>query len=114
MTKMSKSEIKTKWLEELRSGNHNQVEGTLCGTTEDGEVGYCCLGVLLKFVLNTDIAQEPYPEEGYGLYEGRKEHYETIRNILHNDITLEGSDMNDSGEPFEVIAKMIEEKWVTE
>ena len=36
-----KAEDKTKWLEALRSGEYEQVAGTLCNGT-----GYCCLGVL--------------------------------------------------------------------
>ena len=33
------------WLITLESGNYHQVDGFLKGFTEDGELGYCCLGV---------------------------------------------------------------------
>ena len=36
-----KAEDKAKWLESLRSGEYEQIDGTLC---RDGK--YCCLGVL--------------------------------------------------------------------
>ena len=36
-----KAEDKAKWLEALRSGEYEQIDGTLC---RDGK--YCCLGVL--------------------------------------------------------------------
>ena len=33
------------WLEELRSGNRQQITGYLSGDTETGDTGFCCLGV---------------------------------------------------------------------
>ena len=38
---MTKEEIKTKWLEELRSGNHHQIKNTLKDQFGNGEYGYC-------------------------------------------------------------------------
>lgn len=37
-----KKEIKKKWVKALRSGKYKQAKGTL----NDGEGGFCCLGVL--------------------------------------------------------------------
>ena len=45
---MTKQTIKAKWLEELRNGGHEQVQGTLKAVKPDGTFGYCCLGVLGK------------------------------------------------------------------
>lgn len=36
---------RTAWLEELRSGNRQQITGYLSGENEHGETGFCCLGV---------------------------------------------------------------------
>lgn len=42
-----KSEIKELWLEDLRSGNYKQAQGTLKGEQQKGvRASYCCLGVL--------------------------------------------------------------------
>lgn len=41
-----KETIKNRWVKALKSGKYKQVKGTLKGVRPDGEVGYCCLGVL--------------------------------------------------------------------
>lgn len=42
--------LKAEWLTALRSGEYKQVEGYLKREREDGEVGYCCLGVLCDVI----------------------------------------------------------------
>ena len=42
---IDKQTIKAKWLEELRSGKHHQITGTLKDQFGNGEYGYCCLTV---------------------------------------------------------------------
>lgn len=47
------ADIKTKWLEALRSGKYTQSKGTLWRTetvTETDIVGHCCLGVLCDII----------------------------------------------------------------
>jgi hypothetical protein len=63
-------EIKTRWVEALRSGRYQQVTGKL--RTEEG---YCCLGVLCVaaelsissdgFHVEEDYEDEDYDEDGY-------------------------------------------------
>ncbi len=40
------NEVKQKWLTALRSGEYKQCKGALCRTDFEGNLGYCCLGVL--------------------------------------------------------------------
>ena len=107
---MELKEIKDKWLKELRSGKHNQVQGTLCGTTIDGEVGYCCLGVLHKVVLGRKVRQEKYLAEG----EGKKSHYSGLFKVVPYKVAQSGIDMNDDNNNFDEIADMIEKDWKVE
>lgn len=58
------------WTDALRSGEYEQVTGTLCEADEDGTVGYCCLGVLAK------IAGYPLDVQKYGTEEEGGVHYE--------------------------------------
>lgn len=40
-------QLQDRWVAKLRSGEYSQGTGALRGTTEDGILQYCCLGVLL-------------------------------------------------------------------
>src|ERR1044072_648640 len=50
-------ELLTKWLAALRSGTYLQYQGKLKGKLRNGQLGYCCLGVLC------DVLEK---EEGIG------------------------------------------------
>jgi len=104
-------EIKTKWLEALRSGKYQQGVRVLRSIHDD----YCCLGVLCNL-----IAPEKWgnPDYGTGMFfmsdNGDKKRYfppDEVRNAaglsLENGDTLAGK--NDEGQSFEQIAKFIEE-----
>ena len=109
MNPKTKQQMKTEWLEALRSGKYPQVQGTLKGLTEDGEEGYCCLGVFCSVVLG----EEPelcVEDEDSVLYEGPSETYIKLTNII-GGVEGKGIDMNDNGEDFSTIADMIEEEW---
>jgi len=109
MSTKSNQQMKTEWLEALRSGKYPQVQGTLKGLTEDGKEGYCCLGVFCSVVLG----EEPelcVEDEDLVLYEGPSETYIKITNII-GWVEAKGIDMNDNGEEFSTIADMIEEEW---
>ena len=110
---MNTKEMKQKWLEALRSGEYKQTKGTLKGVNEDGEVGYCCLGVFLSAVLE-DEPPKAYLEEGYETYadEGPQEMYNKTMSILGEGIQQAGIDMNDFGKSFVEIADMIEKEWM--
>jgi hypothetical protein len=113
-----KPEVKAKWLEALRSGDYKQGKDGL----RKNDDTFCCLGVLC------DVYRK---ETGDGLWVpyGVAHHAFAVGGIRHpsylptkvsawaglNDIDPEGPDMplsayNDKGEPFEEIAKMIEEE----
>lgn len=96
-----------KWIDALRSGEYNQVQGTLKGRTESGEVGYCCLGVYESI-----HGREPdlcVPDKYGKLEEGPIKTYQNLHKIL--DVAEDGIDMNDEGKPFTEIADMIEEHY---
>ena len=105
---MTKEEIKTKWLEELRSGNHHQITETLKDQFGNGEYGYCCLGVLAEKVMDLDvrIAYEDVLDD-----EGDLEIYEEVNNLLGKHLSAECSQNNDGGWTFIEIADLIERKW---
>ena len=66
---MDKQTIKAKWLEELRSGKHHQITGTLKDQFGNGEYGYSCLGILAEKVVGMEvrIMDEDIPwDDGYG------------------------------------------------
>tara|TARA_R110000796_G_C14396988_1_gene417127 strand:- start:84 stop:413 length:330 start_codon:yes stop_codon:yes gene_type:complete len=105
-TKELPTNIET-WVTALESGEYDQCKGTL----HNGE-GYCCLGVYAKVVLgygdesiranglvNGGVGPEEVYKEIRGLHWGYSGVYET------------GVDMNDSGNSFIDIAKMIREAY---
>ena len=113
---MTKEEIKAKWLEELRSGNHHQVTGTLKGIKSDGTIGYCCLGVLEEKVLGNQITavQLLDPDEDLGVeYEGPVSTYERLKEDVIGDwpLTDDFIEKNDNGCTFPEIADYIEHNW---
>jgi hypothetical protein len=52
-----KADIKTRWLEALRSGRYTQAKGALRKDALDGTPAFCCLGVLCELWL----ADHPLP-----------------------------------------------------
>ena len=104
---MTKEEIKTKWLEELRSGNYHQIKETLKDQFGNGEYGYCCLGVLAEKVMGIDI---PVPEHTIR-DEGPKEIYDKVSEILGAYFSAQCSDRNDNDWTFVEIADYIERDW---
>lgn len=105
---MTKEEIKAKWLEELRSGNHHQIQYTLKDQFGNGEYGYCCLGVLADKVMGLEvrIAYEDDPDEG------DTKIYNEVNNLLGRHFSYQCSDKNDEGWTFVEIADFIEREWV--
>ena len=108
---MTKEEIKIKWLEELRSGNHHQIQGTLKDQFGNGEYGYCCLGVLADKVMGLEvrIADENILDD-----EGDKEIYDKVSEILGAYFSAQCSDRNDNDWTFAEIADYIEREWNTD
>ena len=117
---MNKQEIKTKWIAELRSGNHKQIKGTLKGQTEDNTgAGFCCLGVLEEKVLGnnlvtTEVLVSDYDGDLYYNTEGPQEIYDKFRrsDFLGDSLVTRLTSMNDEeGYTFAEIADYIEAKW---
>ena len=107
---MDKQTIKAKWLEELRSGKHHQITGTLKDQFGNGEYGYCCLGVLAEKVMGLEvrIMDEDIPYDS-----GDPIVYQKVDKILGKCLSDQCSDKNDDGYTFSEIADYIEHNWNT-
>lgn len=105
---MDKQTIKTKWLEELRSGNHHQIKSTLKDQFGNGEYGYCCLGVLAEKVMGLEvrIVDENIPND-----EGDLSVYEEVNDTIGDHLSARCSNKNDEGWTFKEIADFIEREW---
>jgi hypothetical protein len=71
-------EIKAKWLEKLRSGNYPQAKGALyTREDEDGNEGYCCLGILCEVLVEDGLIRKDLSGEkaAYGTEEEFEEGY---------------------------------------
>lgn len=53
-----KENIANMWVDALRSGEYKQVKNTLCGVRNDGEIGFCCLGVLTDLYMKDRKAKK--------------------------------------------------------
>lgn len=53
-----KIEIKTKWVEALRSGDYAQAKGRLVKVDGEGKKAYCCLGVLCDLASQEGVVRE--------------------------------------------------------
>ena len=105
---MTKQTIKAKWLEELRSGKHYQIGGTLKNQFGNGEYGYCCLGVLAEKVMGMEV---PIDDETIPYDEGNPIVYKKVGEIVGECLSAQCSDKNDDGWTFPEIADYIELNW---
>jgi hypothetical protein len=123
-TKPMNPEVKTKWLDALRSGEYKQSEGLLRSDTDE----YCCLGILCQIAadegvisqptLNTDEYSDRYMysdgDNRNSMYLSEKvAKWAGLDNLTGYVISKNGaislSSMNDEGKPFDQIADVIEE-----
>jgi len=111
MTKKLPENIQ-KWVDALRSGEYNQVKGTLKGKMEDGTVGFCCLGVYCE-IMGKEAPTHFYGWGGY-FNEGPKGHYDWLKVQIGEYVCDIGAKMNDRGESFFEIADMIEKEYLEE
>lgn len=95
------------WVEALRSGNYKQTEGTLKGTDEEGDIGFCCLGVFCE-INSKKVPTATLEPDGCYNDEGPTEFYDFCRATLPCSVVESGIDMNDNGKTFGEIADMIE------
>lgn len=104
------AQLKSKWIEALRSGNYRQADGVLRGSWGGGKFEYCCLGVLC--VVAGAAWKNGAPELDEVIWQN------TDEELLNNDARAlvglseetEGTlaSMNDSGTTFPEIADYIE------
>ena len=90
---MLKKNVKKAWVKALRSGEYKQGKERLCRQNAEGELEFCCLGVLADIALDTDWIEKIEDKRDLGL--SAKDAQLLI-------------DMNDTGKSFEQIAKYIE------
>ena len=109
IAKMTDKEF-DQWMAALRSGKYQQVQGTLMGVSEFGEItGYCCLGVL-----NNLFHLGPMEAEiliGNVLtFEGHDITYDRIMKFTQDlRISRIAIKMNDEDKSFSEIANALEE-----
>jgi hypothetical protein len=103
-TKELPTNIET-WVTALESGEYDQCTQALY----DG-VGYCCLGVYAKVVLGYDD-EGIKSDETFTDGAGPNEIYREIERTVNKGCYGKGIRMNDSGESFIDIAKMIREAY---
>lgn len=126
-------EIKAKWLAALRSGEYKQGRNRL-RTNVPGAPQYCCLGVLCELAVEAGVVDRTDPELPVsGLarvgYYGRAEDISHVlppasvvkwAGLAQDDGAFRPSDrsapvtlasLNDRGETFEYIARVIEENF---
>lgn len=103
-----KEEIAKKWCEALRSGKYKQCTGRLRRPiSESGELGHCCLGVLCELSgMPFDPTDIILPDE-VKLWAGMRTKFGSLP--AHEQLAL--ININDDGEPFTVIADLIEKHW---
>jgi hypothetical protein len=113
-------DIAKEWAAELRSGKYKQVRGKL-----SADDGYCCLGVLCEMAVEAGIISKPISVD---FLNREVMEYDYCTNYLpksvqdwagmasnHGEIKVNPTqiislaNMNDQSEPFEAIAKTIEE-----
>jgi len=122
--------VKKKWIRALRSGQYDQVQGTLCAETASDKTGFCCLGVLCN--IHAEERKTLYWAEDAGargrkfvrkngkvqIMQARELSYlgsqddlpSSVRNWagLTKDQESVLVDMNDSGSSFDKIAEFID------
>ena len=111
---MNRQELRTAWLEALRSGKYKQGRDKLCNLQNQ----YCCLGVLCEVagipkVKEDDLltfdgctaALPPSLVEKVGLYDHFGQSKDSMSCLSH---------LNDNGTPFSEIANLLEtgDYWV--
>lgn len=104
-----KKALKEAWVTALTDGSHEQCQSTLYNSTKNS---FCCLGVAAHvWGLDTPEAMASEEDEcGSPNWEGPAETYAHLNRLIPIDVDPLIA-MNDAGESFESIAKVIQEKW---
>lgn len=107
-------ELKARWVAALRSGDYQQVRGWLRATRSDGQLGFCCLGVLCEVAgLRRSVGGEShsfYPElvERTPGCDNWRSRFELLFGIPER-VGVDLATQNDSGREFPETADWIEE-----
>ena len=116
--------LKNRWLKALRSGRYKQTAGALRRRTEEGDLKYCCLGVLCNVAgenwkeTNRYFFDEYAANYGYDstleatgdptIEEGLLDARHRRKFGLTNNTCYRLMRMNDNGKSFREIADVIE------
>lgn len=107
-------ELKSKWIEALRSNLYNQAIGWLHDHTPESLDSYCCLGVLCEITPPTILPEWDGDKLKIHDDEGNYTHEEELPHAIRFRLGLSEIDcqqlmrMNDEGQPFPIIADWIE------
>lgn len=96
-----------KWVEALESGDYKQTKGTLKRKRKDGKVGYCCLGVYAEVCLNENVDAVNFESS----YPGNLVIYNKIDEKVGYRFSTHLTKINDEGQEFKTIAKVIREQY---
>lgn len=110
------AELKTKWIEALRSGEYIQGTGELCSLDPRGHAEHCCLGVLAEIagvdrmrLVDKDYLDKVGLESILGEWNGdRFVLYQAEDSATHTTTQRKLAAMNDTGHDFPVIADWID------
>ena len=117
--------LKERWLKDLRSGNYAQVTGGLRKRNEEGEIRYCCIGVLCNEISHRKgwtSGGENVPGSTYfnwrGMY-GMSLNFDELEKFIdpkaaaflaaRNDGLVHAVEMEGTGWTFNQIADWVEE-----
>lgn len=104
------------WVEDLESGQHQQIKGHMANLQVDGSYGYCCLGRLCEVALANDVPivrrQRQHTAGGHELtYDDCAGSFvpdsvAVWTGVSSNALSYYAGD-NDRGDSFETIARAI-------
>lgn len=115
-------EIKKEWIEALGSGGYEQGRNQLAERTLNGDMKYCCLGVLCEIAVKHGIIKKEVLFGSMVIY-GPDDDFGTVgalpnqvvawartpdANPYIEDMQISLTGLNDSGRSFEQIADIIE------
>jgi hypothetical protein len=87
-------EVKSRWLEKLRSGDYAQTPGQLGFVADDGSESYCCLGVLCEIAVEDGIVSRTVSDNGSIYYHDGK--YDMVQMHVLTSGVIEWSGIDDA------------------
>ena len=105
-------ELKTKWLEALRSGEYRKGKRRLCTIDPKGD-RYCCLGVLYEILHGKEAWRGPRYDDMVGDYVRMTARLSSVtfgHSVLTDPHVGELAIINDGSDSFEPVITYIENK----